>query len=72
MDIYDVGDTILKWARSCNTIEQLEGLEKSGPEIIDTLFGKTETTVVIAATKDMLYHEIKERKLFINHKHLQP
>lgn len=64
MDINDVKDTILKWIYSCDTIEQVEGLELSIGDIINT-FGKTESDIVIRETKFFLSSRIQEQKIII-------
>ena len=68
MDIVDVKDTIVKWICSCDRIEQVEGLEKSAPDIIDTLFDKKESALVIAMAKATLITVMETQKQLLNQK----
>lgn len=43
LDLPEVKDTILKWIKSCRTVEQIESLEKAVPGILSGLFGKTQS-----------------------------
>lgn len=66
MDIVEVKDTIIKWICSCDRIEQVDGLEKSAPDIIDTLFDKKESPLVIAMAKATLTTVMEEQKKLLN------
>jgi len=68
MDIVEVKETIIKWVRSCVRIEQIEGLEKSAPAIIDTLFDKIESPLVIDLAKATLLDEMETQKELIKSK----
>ena len=68
MEIVDVKDTIVKWICSCDRIEQVEGLEKSAPDIIDTLFDKKESALVIAMAKATLITVMETQKQLLNQK----
>lgn len=62
MDIKEVRDTVLRWVHSCNRVEQLDRLQKSAPEIIYTLFDKTESELSIDLTVGQLLTAIDLQK----------
>lgn len=66
MTIKEVTATIIKWIKSCDRIEQLEGLEQSAPKIIDCLFDKVESELTVELTKAGLLTVIEIQKTAIN------
>lgn len=66
MNINEVKTTILGWIKSCNRAEQIDGLEKSAPAIIDNLFSYSVSDLTIQLTKAELSTAMDSQLLIIN------
>jgi len=66
MEIKEVKDTIIRWAKGCNTIEQVEALEKFTQETFPVLFEKKESELVIDLAKGELLDAMFFQRAMIN------
>ena len=66
MEIKEVKEVLLRWIRSCDRAEQIDGLEKSAPAIIDNLFSYSVSQLTIELTKAELQLSMDSQLLIIN------
>lgn len=66
MNINEVKAILLKWIMSCDRAEQIDGLEKSAPTIIDNLFSYSASALTIELTKAELSTAMDAQLLIIN------
>lgn len=66
MEIKEVKEILLTWIKSCNRAEQIDGLEKSAPAIIDNLFAYSVSDLTIELTKAELSTAMDAQLIIIN------
>jgi len=71
MDILETNDILVKWIHSCDREEQLDELNKFIPEILITLFERSEKKEVIKDVITFLLQEMDNqrgliKRLFFN------
>jgi hypothetical protein len=65
MDIHATKDILVSWIQSCNREQQIDRLEISIPEILNTLFERSERKEEIEWVKTSLINKMAEQRKII-------
>lgn len=63
--ITEVREIIIRWMGNCTRYDQIINLAQTGPQIIDTLFSKTESPLVVDLAKMSITHAAEIQIKFI-------